>query len=250
MEEDIQVKPFLSLIIPVYNEESRLAFTLNTVGAYLSALGKSYEIIVVDDGSSDDTKKVLREQIARTNNLRIVSYEENCGKGYAVRQGVFASRGDYVMFSDVDLSAPIDELPKLLKAVENSYDVAIGSRAVKGSVITVHQPLYRELGGKGLNLVIRLLAVPGIHDTQCGFKLFRGDVAREIFAKCFLNGWSFDIEVLYLARRLGYSIAEIPVRWAHSEGSKLHPLTAGIRVIKDLIRLRLHHYELEINSNH
>lgn len=250
MEVNGGTKPYLSLIIPAYNEESRLSSTLNTVDAYLSGLGKSYEIIVVNDGSSDDTQKVLKEQIARTSALRIISYKDNCGKGYAVRQGIFASRGDYVMFSDADLSAPIDELPKLLNAVENGYDVAVGSRAVKGAVIPVHQPLYRELGGKGLNLVIRALAVPGIHDTQCGFKLFKGDVAREVFAKCFLDGWSFDVEILYLSKRLGYTVAEIPVKWAHSEGSKLHPFTAGIKVIKDIIRLRLHRYDLEPDSSH
>lgn len=250
MEINDSTKPFLSVIIPAYNEESRLSSTLNTVDAYLSGLGKSYEIIVVNDGSSDNTQELLKEQLNKTTALRIISYENNCGKGYAVRQGVFASRGDYIMFSDADLSAPIDELPKLLSAIKDGYDVAIGSRAVKGAVIPVRQPLYRELGGKGLNLIIRTLAVPGIRDTQCGFKLFRGEVARKVFAMCFLNGWSFDVEVLYLSKRLGYTIAEIPVKWAHSEGSKLHPFTAGLKVVKDIIRLRLHHYDFGSNSNH
>ena len=233
-----------SLIIPAYNEQGRIVSTLRTVDAYMSAQGGSYEIIVVDDGSTDGTLDIVKDLAAETGSIRVVSYEKNSGKGYAVRQGVFAARGDYIAFSDADLSAPIDELPKLFDAIKNGFDVAIGSRAVNRSLLGVHQPWYRELGGRGLNLIIQALAVPGIKDTQCGFKLFRGDVAREIFSKCFLDGWGFDVETLYLARRLGHTVAEIPVRWSHAAGSKIHPFSAGVRVIEDLIRLRLHKYSI------
>ena len=237
-------RPYLSLIIPAYNEAVRMRSTLETVTAYLDTLGHTYEIIAVNDGSTDDTHRFMIEGASETTALRIVSYEPNRGKGYAVRQGVFASRGEYVAFSDADLSAPIDQLSKLFGAIEKGYDIAIGSRAVKGAEIPVHQPFYRELGGKGLNLIIRLLAVPGIHDTQCGFKLFRGDVAREVFEKCFLTSWGFDVEVLYLARRLGYTIAEIPVIWSHAEGSKIRPIRAGVQLVFDIIRMRAHDYGL------
>ena len=242
MHENETSRPYLSLILPAYNEQARIGTTLAAVEGYLQSLGESFEIIAVDDGSTDATLSALRECAADSDVLRIISYEGNAGKGHAVRQGVFAARGEYVAFTDVDLSAPIEEMSKLFAALDKGYDIAIGSRAVKEAIIPVHQPLHRELGGKGLNLVIRALAVPGIHDTQCGFKLFRGDVAREIFAKCFINGWGFDIEVLYLARKMGYSIAEVGVQWSHAEGSKLQPLRAGLQVLKDIFRIRTHYY--------
>ncbi len=234
---------FLSIIIPAYNEQDRIALTLERVECYLSTLGKPFEIIVVDDGSSDDTLSIVNDIAAASSVIRIVSYKPNHGKGYAVRQGVSTARGEYIAFSDADLSAPIEEIEKLFSAMNTGSDVAIGSRAIQGAVIAVHQPLYRELGGKALNFIIRAVAVPGIWDTQCGFKLFRGDVARELFAKSFLEGWGFDVEVLFLARKAGFSIVETPVKWSHSEGSKIHPFSAAIKIIGDLIRVRLHRYK-------
>jgi len=239
-----ETRPYLSLIIPAYNEETRIVSTLDRVREYLAATFESWNIIGVDDGSTDGTLNVMRKWAAENEGLRIVSYKPNVGKGYAVRQGVFAADGEFIAFSDADLSAPIEELAKLFDAINKGYDIAIGSRAVKGASIPVHQPFYRELGGKGLNLIIQTLAVPGIRDTQCGFKLFRGDVAREIFSKCFVNRWGFDVEVLYLARRLGYSIAEIGVKWGHAEGSKIKPVPAAFGIIRDLVRIRLHRYDL------
>ncbi|MCE5323695.1 glycosyltransferase family 2 protein [bacterium] len=227
----------ISVIVPVYNEQTRVTESLGEIKSYLNSKDESYEIILVDDGSTDGTLEIARK--IGNGSTRIVSYEHNMGKGYAVRQGVYAARGEYIAFTDVDLSAPIDQLSKLFSAIEDSYDVAIGSRAVKGAEIPVHQPLYRELGGKALNLAIQMLAVPGIKDTQCGFKLFKGDAARKIFSKCFINGWGFDVEVLFLARKLGYKTAEIPVKWSHMAGSKLHPFRGALRVIADVIRMRL-----------
>lgn len=230
----------LSLVIPMYNEVGRMAPAFGVVRAYLDASGQPYEIIAVDDGSTDGTSEAL----AALPDVRAISYKPNRGKGYAVRQGMLASKGDLVAFSDVDLSAPIEELGKLMAAIESGADVAIGSRGLKGSQLGVHQPRFRELGGKSLNLVIQALAVPGIRDTQCGFKLFRGDVARRIFEQCILDGWGFDVEVLYLARRMGYQIAEVPVRWNHSADSRIRPLQAGLQVLKDLFRIRVHRYKL------
>lgn len=232
----------ISIIIPAYNEQDRIRPSLECVHAYLQSLGKPSEIIVVDDGSSDDTAALTREVAASLGSIRLVSYSPNMGKGRAVRVGVGEARGELIGFTDADLSAPIEEMDKLLAAIDQGSDIAIGSRAVKGAMIPKHQPLYRELGGKGLNLIIRALAVRGIHDTQCGFKLFKGDIARAVFANCFLDGWGFDVEVLYLARKLGYSIVEVPVVWSHSEGSKIHPVSAGIRIVIDMIRMRLHRY--------
>lgn len=236
--------PYLSLVIPAYNEEWRIASTIRTARRYLNSLGESWELIVVDDGSTDATLERIRSCGDEGEPVRVIAYEKNRGKGYAVRQGVLASTGHFVAFSDVDLSAPLEELDKLFAAIRKGYDVAIGSRAVKGARIFSHQPRYRELGGKALNLAIRLLATPGIHDTQCGFKLFRGGVARDIFSMTFVWGWAFDVEVLYLARRMGFSIAEVGVQWSHGEGSKIRPFKDGLRVLWDVIRIRAHRYPM------
>lgn len=232
--------PYLSLVIPAYNEGGRIAGTVETVRAFLDSQAKPYEIIVVDDGSTDGTTEV----VAKLPGIQAISYQPNHGKGYAVRRGALASRGEFVAFSDADLSAPIEELPKLFEAIEAGADVAIGSRALKSSQLLIHQPRYRELGGKALNLVIRMLAVPGIMDTQCGFKLFRGEAARRVFANCILSGWGFDVEVLYLARRIGCRVVEVPVRWSHSADSKIRPFRAGLEVLRDTLRIRFHKYGL------
>jgi dolichyl-phosphate beta-glucosyltransferase len=240
--DDTGSRTFLSLIIPAYNEQGRIAGTLETVSEFLASYGKPFEIIVVDDGSSDDTRDTAQGLADADPSIRVIAYGPNRGKGYAVRQGVLASRGSFVAFSDADLSTPIGELAKLFAATDKGYDIAIGSRAVKGSKLVARQPLYRELGGKALNLVIRAFAVPGTKDTQCGFKLFRGDVAREVFGKCFVDSWGFDVEVLYVARRLGYTITETAVVWQHAPGSTIRPFRAGLEVVKDIIRIRLHNY--------
>lgn len=233
---------FLSLIIPAYNEEDRIKPSIERVLDYVASLGQQCEVIIVDDGSTDSTLQITNEAAASSSVLRVVTYPKNMGKGYAVRRGVAESRGQLVGFTDADLSAPIEEMDKLIAAMEGGVDAAIGSRAIKGAVIPKHQPFYRELGGKGLNLIIRTLAVRGIHDTQCGFKLFTGELARDVFSRCFLDGWGFDVEVLYLSKKVGYYIKEVPVVWSHSEGSKIHPFSAAVKIIIDLVRMRLHRY--------
>ncbi|MBQ7525138.1 MAG: glycosyltransferase family 2 protein, partial [Abditibacteriota bacterium] len=179
----------LSLVIPCYNEGFRIADTIDRVTAYLRRLGKSYEIIIVDDGSGDDTLAKAKAKAEGREDIKIITYTPNKGKGNAVREGVLAAEGELIAFTDADLSAPIEELDKLLAAIDDGAAVAIGSRAVAHSEIVVHQPLYREIGGKCLNLIIQLFAVPGIRDTQCGFKIFRGAPAKRIFASSFIDGW-------------------------------------------------------------
>jgi dolichyl-phosphate beta-glucosyltransferase len=235
----------ISIIIPAYNEEKRISGNLPIISDYIQSLGYPYEIIIVDDGSSDKTKDIATQATGYIPNSLLISYTPNQGKGHAVRTGIMASKGDLVAFTDVDLSAPIDELKKLLDAINDGSDIAIGSRALPASELAVRQPLYRELGGKFLNLIIRTLAVPGIKDTQCGFKLFDGELARKVFSKTILNGWSFDVEALYLYRKLGAKIAEVPIKWSHAEGSKISPISAGFKMIADIIYMRLHKYDLK-----
>ncbi|RPE42021.1 dolichyl-phosphate beta-glucosyltransferase [Streptomyces sp. Ag109_O5-1] len=228
----------LSVVIPAYNEEERLGPTLDAVTRYLadneSRFG-SWEVIVSDDGSTDGTREVAALQHPR---VRLVAADRNRGKGNALRLGVAASSGGRVLVTDADLAAPIEELERLDKALSEGSAAAIGSRAVPGAEIADHQSLLRELLGRAGNLLIRATAVPGIRDTQCGFKLFDGDQARAAFADSRLDGWGIDVEVLQHLHRNGLPIAEVPVRWSHRPGSKVGPL-AYPKVLADLARLRL-----------
>ncbi len=232
--------------MPAFNESQRIEDCLKKIPDFFqSIMPGNFEIIVVDDGSLDDTASKVSAIAAKVPEIRLISYHNNRGKGFAVRKGVLASTGKLVLFTDTDLSTPIEDYLILKEKIGEGYDIAIGSRAIKGSVLSVHQPKYREIGGKALNLFIRLLAVKGIHDTQCGFKLFVGDKARFIFSKCRLDGFSFDVEALYLARKLGYSIAETPVHWAHCEGSKVKPFKDGWQLLKDVVKLRFMKYDIK-----
>jgi dolichyl-phosphate beta-glucosyltransferase len=234
--------PALSVIIPAYNEAKRLPRTLDGVRAYFG--DAAIEVIVVDDGSSDATMEVAASYPWVT----ALRYEPNRGKGHAVRYGILRATGDRVLFMDADLATPMEELKKLAAALDAdpSCGVAIGSRPLQGSELLVRQPLFRELAGRLFNKCVQLLATPGINDTQCGFKLFPRDAAQQIFSRCQLDGFSFDVELLFLARRLGYSIAEVPVRWAHQEGAAAFAtrgayLRHGLRMLRDAARLRVLH---------
>jgi dolichyl-phosphate beta-glucosyltransferase len=195
------------VVIPAYNEAERLPRTLARVREYLDAWGRPYEIVVVDDGSADGTAE--RARAAGGDALTVVSNETNRGKGYSVRRGMLLARGERLLMSDADLSTPIEELPQLVARMDEGFDVVIASRALPGSRIEIHQPWYRENSGRVFNLLVRALALPDIHDTQCGFKLFSAAAARESFEAASLDGFCFDVEVLYIARRRGFRIAEI-----------------------------------------
>lgn len=232
------------MVIPSFNEEPRLGGTLERVAGYLSAQPYASEIVVVDDGSTDGTVRVAEGFARLHGNVRVVENGRNRGKGYSVRHGVEKAIGDYILFSDADLSTPIEDLQKLFpKLVEEGYDIAIGSRALSGSDIRLHQPWYRELMGKIFNKIVRLCTVRGLKDTQCGFKLFRGPVARELFARQMIERFSFDVEALYLARKRGYRIAEVPVTWYNSPRSRVSIVSDPVRMFMDVLRIR--YYDLQ-----
>lgn len=222
----------LSVVIPAFNEAERLPPTLVRMREFLDGWGGSYEIVVVDDGSRDDT--VARAEAA---GVRVLRNGVNRGKGYSVRHGMLAARGERRLMSDADLSTPMDELPRLLKFMDAGYGVVIASRALPGANLEVRQPWYRENMGRLFNLCVRLLALPGLQDTQCGFKLFSALAARDAFTAARLDGFSFDVEALFLARRHGHRIAEIPVTWRNDAASRVGAFT-GFVAFLDLLRIR------------
>ena len=233
----------LSVVIPVYNEAARIPATLRQVAEYLQPRAETTEILVVDDGSTDETVALI-DQYSQGNRprgnqlVRLIRQRENRGKGFAVRTGVMSAQGELILFTDADLSAPIAEAPRLLDALRNGYDIAIGSRGLKPEWIGVHQSQFRESSGKFFNLCLRLLTGLPFRDTQCGFKAFRREAARRIFPLQTIDGFGFDAELLYIARKLGYRTLEMPVHWAHSEGTKVHMVRDGLRMASDLFTIR------------
>lgn len=232
----------LSIVIPAYNEERRLPQTLRQVLEWLARGSFSFhELIVVDDGSRDETARVV-EDFAKANGcLRLLRNPGNRGKGYAVRHGMLEAKGEWILYTDADLSTPIEEIEKLCRAArEQSAAVAIGSRAVDRRLVEVHQPALRELSGRAFNLVMRAVTGLPFRDTQCGFKLYRADAARQIFSRQKQHGFSFDVEDLLIAKKLGVRAVEVPVRWANVEGTKVG-LSQGIKSFLDLVRIRMDH---------
>lgn len=232
--------PTLSVVIPAYNEAERIGPTLEATGAFFASQGIAYEIIVVDDGSIDSTAEVVNGYAARDDRIRLISYSANRGKGHAVRTGVLEAKTDTVLLTDADLATPIAEFEKLRQAVRNGCDIVVGSRALKDSEIEGWRPWYRVLSGKIFNRIVQLLTVPGIHDTQCGFKLFAGQSAGEIFSRARVDGFGFDVETLFLARKLGYRIGEIAVRWSNSPATKVSVLRDTLPMLWEVLRVRLY----------
>ena len=228
----------LSIVIPAYNESLRLGPTLRRVVDYLSQKGVAYEVLVVDDGSADDTSGVART--FEPEGIRVLRQEVNRGKGAVIKVGVLASRGRRVLLVDADLSTPIEDLEKLEPRLADAQ-VVLGSRAVADSDIQKHQPIYREMMGRIFNLIVQLSGVRGLHDTQCGFKLLEGDVARQLFSELQTERFAYDVELVWLARRRGYKVVEVGVRWADSPASKVNPLTDSARMFWDVLALRWRH---------
>jgi dolichyl-phosphate beta-glucosyltransferase len=233
---DVHEPPLLSLVLPVYNEHDRLPRTLRILCKYLSRRRIAAEIIVVDDGSADDTAALVQRRMLAWPALRLISTPHR-GKGHAVRTGLLAAQGAYVCFCDADLSMPITELPKFLPPLRPDIAVAIASREAPGAH-RYGEPVHRHLLGRVFNLLVRTLALPGIQDSQCGFKCFHGEVARQLAAAQTLDGWGFDVELLYLARRWGYGVVEIPVEWRYAPSSRVSPLRDSWRMARDVLAVR------------
>lgn len=232
----------LSIIVPAYNEEGRIGATLEKITEFLKTKDYIFEVLVVDDGSSDRTAEIaLKSELHSAGRLRLIKNESNKGKGYSVKKGIISSLGDYILFSDADLSTPIEEVDKLYGFIGKDYDIVIGSRALAGSDVRVRQPWYRETMGKTFNFLVKLILMKGINDTQCGFKLFKSSVAKEIVSRMKTDGFSFDVEMLYLAMRNNCKIKEVPVTWLNSPKSKVNPVIDSTRMLFDLIRIKLMH---------
>jgi glycosyltransferase involved in cell wall biosynthesis len=233
--------PELSIIIPAYNEESRLPRGLEKIRDYFSTapggLG-AVEVLVVDDGSTDGTARIAQEWAERFPGVRLVSNGVNRGKGYSVRHGMLEARGRVALFTDTDLSSPIEESEKLFAAISAGHDFAIGSRAIDRSLIAVRQARYRELAGIIFNGFVRLFTGLQFHDTQCGFKAFVREPSRIVFEQQRIEGFGFDPEMLFIAKRHGLSGAEVPVRWAHDPATKVHVVRDSLRMFGDLIAIR------------
>ncbi|MCS6808061.1 MAG: glycosyltransferase family 2 protein [Bacteroidota bacterium] len=236
--------PYLSLIIPAYNEANRLEPSLCKALEYFECCSYSVEILVVNDGSTDATREVAERVAMQDARVRLLEQPYNMGKGAAVRCGMMAAEGEYRIFSDADFSTPIHEVERVLERLEQGVDVCIGSRGLRPSLVGKHQPWYREKLGKLVNIVVQAMFLPGITDTQCGFKGFRASVARAIFGQARLNGWMFDVEVLYIAMLLGFRIEEIPVEWYNDERSTVRLSHAWqiIREMRAIKRLHAHLY--------
>lgn len=229
-------EPFLSIIFPAYNEENRLPKTLTTSLNYFESQPYKYEIIVVENGSRDNTLEVARQFEKQSRTVRVL-HENLRGKGNAVRSGMLVARGEYRFMADADLSMPIEEVSCFLPSELGRYDVAIGSRELQGS-LRYDEPVYRHIGGRAINMLIRLLILPGLHDTQCGFKSFRAPIAEDLFRNQTLTGWSFDVELLYIARLRGYQVVEVPINWYFNSESKVEPVKDALKLFADVLQIR------------
>ncbi len=227
----------MSIVIPAHNEEGRLPRTLGEIFAFLENQSYAYEVIVVENGSSDSTLELANEFASHHPNF-IVIHEEQPGKGNAVRRGVLEAHGQYRFICDADLSMPIDEIQKFIPPTLNDFDLAIASREAPGA-IRFNEPSYRHWGGRAINRVIQFLILPGLNDTQCGFKCFRAEIAENLFRQQTLRGWSFDIEILYLARRKRLRVKEIPIQWYFGADSKVNAVRDALHMISDIFRIHV-----------
>jgi dolichyl-phosphate beta-glucosyltransferase len=230
--------PTYSIIVPAYNESTRLGISLQRILAFVQQHLWKVEIVVVNDGSHDNTAEITRKLMPDNPRLRLVENQGNRGKGYSVRNGMLQAKGEILLFSDADLSSPIEEAVKLFAAIREGADIAIGSRWIDSGLQTRKQPLYRQLLGRIFNLLLRVFLGLKFKDTQCGFKAFNRKAAETIFPLQRIERWGFDPELLYLARRFGYRVAEVPVAWAHTPGTRLNPIRDGFRMFGDVLRIR------------
>lgn len=228
---------YLSLIIPTYNEERRLPQTLESILKYLENQDYVYEIIISDDGSKDNTVNYVKSLPGYPDFIKVIELGKNIGKGWGIKNGVKLARGEYIIYSDADGSTPIEELEKLIAALDEGYDIAIASRAL--DVSNVKSKWYRKIIGGVFNIIIKLFLFGDIKDTQCGFKLFKAECAKKIFEINRLSGFCFDVEVLFLAKKLNYKIKEVPICWHAVSGSKINLVTDSISMFLDLIKIKI-----------
>ncbi|HVP51516.1 MAG TPA: dolichyl-phosphate beta-glucosyltransferase [Terriglobales bacterium] len=226
------------MVIPAYNEAERIGATLEKVVAYVARMGWTAEVIVVNDGSRDATPGIVREWAQKNPNIRLLENPGNRGKGYSVRHGMMEAAGDLLLFSDADLSSPIHEAEKLIAALRQGADIAIGSRWVQADLQTERQPLYRQFFGRIYNLLLPIILGLHFKDTQCGLKAFTRRSASAIFPRLRIDRWGFDPEILFLAVKAGMTVAEVPVMWAHDSRSKINPVTDGFRMFAEMLRIR------------
>jgi dolichyl-phosphate beta-glucosyltransferase len=227
----------LTVVIPTYNEERRIPRTIQAIQNYMAREGWPFDILVSDDGSTDGTAQVVLRMAQEGVPVRFLRASRHRGKGWAVRRGVMEARGDLVLISDADLATPISEVTKLLAAIDAGADIAIGSCGLAQSCLVVRQPLYREYSGRLFNWFVRILVLPGVRDTQCGFKLMRRTVAHAVFGQCTVDGFAGDVEALVLAVRSGFAVAEVPVKWAHDADTKVSLVRHSAGMLLDLVRI-------------
>lgn len=230
--------PRYSIVIPAYNESARVGPTLEKVLVHIAERGWDAEIIAVDDGSSDGTAEIIRGYALKNPRLRLLQNPGNRGKGYSIRNGMLHAHGEIVLFSDADLSSPIEEADALIAAIAGGADIAIGSRWLRSDLQTQRQPLHRQVFGRIFNLMLRLTLGLSFKDTQCGFKAFTRRAASTIFPRQRIERWGFDPELLFLAKTFGLKVAEVPVKWAHREGTRINPLRDGSRMFLEMLTIR------------
>lgn len=240
--------PYVSVVIPAYNEEKRLPHTLRATIAYLSKQLYTWELVVVDDGSRDGTAALVQEAAQQDNRVRLLEYGQNHGKGYAVRYGMTHVTGELQVFMDADNSTSIDHLEQFIPVVKSGFDVVIGSRDIAGATISVHQSKIKEIMGDLGNLWIQFWAVPGIKDTQAGFKLFTKKASQDVFPYLTIDRWGFDVEALAVAKMKGYKISEQPIRWVNDPNSKVSP-SAYLEVFKEVVQVRMNMIKGTYNSH-
>lgn len=233
-------EPTLSLIVPAYNEANRLPDTLQKIDEFIQAQPYNCEVLVIENGSSDDTYQVAADFAKRHASFQVEHLEER-GKGLAVRHGMLLAKGQFRMMLDADLSMPVDQIPRFLPPQQPDADIVIASREAPGAV-RYNEPNVRHFGGRVINAMIRWLALPGLQDTQCGFKCFRAAAAEDLFRQQTIGGWAFDVEVLYIARLRGYHIVELPVPWYYSPQSHVRPIQDAIQVFRDILTIRSNAY--------
>ena len=231
--------PHLSIVIPAYNEANRIPQTLETILAYMDARDHASELIVVDDGSRDNTVAVVKEIVEKRENVQVLENINNRGKGYSVRRGMLAATGNYRLFSDSDLSTPIEEMERFFEYHKQGYDVCIGSRSLPDSNVEIHQPWYRENMGKIFGLLQKIFLLKGIVDSQCGFKSFTKNAAEFIFPRQKIEGFCFDVEILYIAQKNGFKVHEVPITWRNSPDTRVGALSDSSQMFLDLLRIRI-----------